>query len=79
MATKEKFEEVYSLSIRRGEDSTVVWEWLRDHLKAEKDQFKKSLKESIKKKFKDHGYHVGKKEYLSMTEKQFMELINSTN
>lgn len=79
MGTKEKFEEIYSISIRRGEDSSVVWEWLRDHLTDERKQLLKDLKSVIKDKFTNHGYHVGKKEFVSMTEKQFLEMINSVS
>lgn len=31
---REDFEAVYSLSIRRGEDSSVVWEWVKLKLEA---------------------------------------------
>ena len=27
---KEEFEQIYSLSIRRGEDSTTVWNWINE-------------------------------------------------
>lgn len=74
---KSKFEEVYSLSIRRGEDSSIVWEWLRDVLKDNNERLKSNLKTAFKAKVRDHGYRVGKKEYLSMTEKQLFEVINN--
>lgn len=46
-ALRKEFEEIYSLSIRRGEDSHTVWEWLNPKLTS-KDAEIEGLKERLK-------------------------------
>lgn len=45
MELKEEFEQIYSLSIRRGDDSATVWEWF--------ESYKKNLMKDIKARIKE--------------------------
>lgn len=73
-ALLDKLQESETHEMLRREEVKVL---MRQNLEQVK-QLKVALKEAFKKKFQNHGYHVGKKQYLSMTEKQILELINST-
>jgi len=51
-ALRKEFEEIYSLSIRRGEDSYTVWEWLNPKLTSKDAEI-----EGLKERLNDLVYH----------------------
>lgn len=77
---KEKFEAVYSLSIRRGEDSSVVWDWVMVQLTdAKKEHLSdmKEIQEAAQKAYVETGLRVSAVLIENETLKKQIESLNT--